>query len=67
MSALGGTAKIADHFGKSESAKIGALSMNPENVDSESSPQSKFPKMGAGLSKHYACEGEPLLFEGFCG
>jgi hypothetical protein len=23
--------------------------MNPENVDSDSSPQSKFPKMGAGL------------------
>lgn len=41
--------------------------MNPENVDSESSSQSKFPKMGAGLPKNHACESEPLLFEAFRG
>jgi hypothetical protein len=42
--------------------------MNLEKVDSESSPQSKFRKMGAGLlEKNDAFGRVPVLLKGFRG
>jgi hypothetical protein len=39
--------------------------MNPENVDCESSLQSKFSKMGARLLKSDVFGGKPMSLEGF--
>lgn len=65
MPALDGTANLADHFGRSELVKIGALSMNSKTV--EFSPQNKLLQIGTRLLKNHACGSKLLQFEGFHG